>query len=91
VNSSAHITWGELDITYPLADEGERWICQQRSHARENQTSLTLWKMKGKGEFISTDHMKKSKSLTSWKVKGIGEFISTDHMERIRNHLRTGS
>ena len=54
--SLAQITWEESDITYYLEGEGKRQICQHRSHG-ENQTSLTIWKVKGKGKFVSTDHM----------------------------------
>jgi len=56
VNLSAQIAWRESDIIYKLDGEAERRICQHRSHG-DNQTSLTLWKVKGNGEFVSTDHM----------------------------------
>jgi len=58
VNSSAQITWRESNITYKLDGEADRQIHQHRSHG-ENQTSLTSWKVKGKGEFISTDCMER--------------------------------
>ena len=57
VNSSTRIRWEKSDMTYSLKDEGERWIHQHRSG--ENQPSLTCWKVKGKGEFISTDQIER--------------------------------
>jgi len=56
VNLSVEIVWVKSDITNFLEGEGVRWICQHRSHG-ENQMSLTLWKVKQKGQFLSTDHM----------------------------------
>jgi len=56
VNSSAQITLGELDITYYLEGEWQWQMCQHKLHG-ENGTSLTIWKVKKKGEFVSTDHM----------------------------------
>jgi len=58
VSSSAQIRWGESAITYFLEGEEKRRLHQHRSDG-ENQTSLTLWKVKGKGEFINTDQMRK--------------------------------
>jgi hypothetical protein len=60
VNSSAQIRWGESTITYFLEDAGERCIHKHRSHEK-NQISLTSWKVKEKGEFISIDQIERIK------------------------------
>jgi len=53
---SAQIAWGELEITYYLEGEGERWMCQ---HTWGESDITYFLEGEGKGEFVSTNHMRR--------------------------------